>query len=84
MIQSAIAPLRLVEYEPLRLKRSALTDDEGEEIWRRWGHIVEVDEPSLKNDRHWVLTNLGHAGFVVLRSGRALHLAPRVQKPRPL
>ena len=78
MTDTVSRSIDLVEYQPVRVPRVELTHAEAAEITERWSTAVEVVYPSPLTDQHWVLTNQGHAGVLVLRSGRMLQLRPRV------
>ena len=78
MISAAVAPIRLAEYQTTRLPHAALSDAEGDMLWRTYGAYIAVEFPSPKTERQWELTPLGWVGYIPLDASRVLALEPKV------
>jgi 5-methylcytosine-specific restriction enzyme subunit McrC len=70
--------LTLTEYQPLRLPKSALTQAQGERLWRDYNAQVRVAFPSPQTDGQWQLTAQGWVGILPLAPDLTLDLLPRV------
>jgi 5-methylcytosine-specific restriction enzyme subunit McrC len=78
MTPAVLAPIRLKEYQTTHLPRTALSDAEGELLWRTYGNYVAVEFPSPKTEQQWELTPRGWVGYIPLSSDRVLALEPKV------
>lgn len=78
MTTTAVASIRLEEYQTTRLPRAALSDEEGALLWRTYGNYVVVEFPSPKTENHWALTPQGWVGYIPLTTDRVLVLEPKV------
>src|SRR5262245_9105497 len=75
---STSVPLSLVEYVSKRFPRHALTEAEGEKLWRQYQKQIEVVFPSPRTDGDWELKSDGWVGHIPLSPDRALTLQPRI------
>jgi 5-methylcytosine-specific restriction enzyme subunit McrC len=69
----------LEEYRPLFLDRRALTEEEGELLWREHRAKVAVEFPSPMTGQRWVLTCQGWAGSLPVTRNLGLRLRPKVE-----
>ncbi len=70
--------LPLVEYQPGSFPREALTEAEGEMLWREYGHQIDVDFPSPRTNGTWKLWSDGWVGHIPLSPDRGITIHPRV------
>lgn len=77
MINSQPNALTLVEYQPLRLPRTALSEALATLIWQRYSTQVTVEFPSPKTDDEWQLTAQGWVGVLPVSPELTLVLQPK-------
>jgi 5-methylcytosine-specific restriction enzyme subunit McrC len=70
--------IELIEYQPAWLEASALPEEVGQQLWRRYGKQVEVETPSFKNGQRWRLTSQGWVGHIPLTPQCHFVLQPKV------
>lgn len=68
----------LVEYQPVSLPASALSEETASLLWRRYHKQIEVEPPSFRTGNRWQLTAQGWAGFIPLTRYLTLILQPKV------
>lgn len=78
MTPPVYAPLSLVEYVPRRLPRQALSDTEGELLWKQYIRQIDVVFPSPKTGWEWELKSDGWVGYIPLSPDHGISLLPRV------
>jgi 5-methylcytosine-specific restriction enzyme subunit McrC len=79
-ILTPFSPLQytLVEYQPITLPASALSEETAALLWRRYHKQIEVEPPSFRTGNRWQLTAQGWAGFIPLTRYLTLILQPKV------
>ncbi len=78
MSTTARRAIRLTEHAPLELPREALSEQQGEMLFRRYGAQVNVEFPSPKTGGLWRLTAQGWVGQAPLGDDLLLELVPKV------
>ena len=70
--------IELVEYEPRRLPREAISNELARTIWQNHKAQLDVKPPSFQTDDQWELTSLGYVGYLPVTRDFTLALRPKV------
>jgi 5-methylcytosine-specific restriction enzyme subunit McrC len=70
--------VELMEYEPKRLPREAISNELARSIWQNHKPQVAVEPPSFRTDDQWELTSLGNVGYLPITRDFTLALRPKV------
>ena len=70
--------VELVEYEPKRLPREAISDEVEREIWLNHRNQIDIQPPSFRTDHEWELTSKGYVGYLPITREFTLALRPKV------
>src|SRR5262245_12876398 len=70
--------IELTEFQTLELDRTALSNELGEDLWRRFSDKVDVDFPSPPTGHRWRLTSQGWVGYLPLSDEVGVALRPKV------
>jgi len=71
-------PVELVEYEPKRLPREAISEELARTIWQNHKAQVAIEPPSFRTDDQWELRSLGYVGYLPITRDFTLALRPKV------
>lgn len=71
--------IELVEYVPLKITRSELSNQIGELLWARYSKQLAVEFPSPKTGGDWQLTAQGWVGYIPISREITLALRPKVR-----
>lgn len=78
MSASSVRWLELPEYQPLRITRAALTEEEGLLLWREYHRYLKVEFPSPSTDGQWKLCAQGWVGTLPVSPDLHFSLTPKV------
>jgi len=74
----SVTKLELEEYRTTSLPATALPEEVGTAIWRRYGTKIDVEFPSPKTGNHWQLTPQSWAGHLPIDDMWHLFVKPKV------
>ncbi len=77
-MNATYTPIILREYEPRQLPRDAMTAEQGELLWSKFGNEITVTEPSFRTKNQWELVSQGWVGYIPLAEDLHFYLEPKV------
>jgi 5-methylcytosine-specific restriction enzyme subunit McrC len=78
VISTPLRIISLVEHESVLLAQDEMTQEEGEELWRRYRDYVEVNFPSPVTSGNWRLSAEGWVGYLPVSEVFAVEVKPKV------